>query len=261
MAYFSRRNEYVVEYSGHEEVSKSLRDRLVLIVQKFVDQNPVSYSNEDPWSVEPDDLIHKTQQEFPNENPFIIISNGKFHEVFTIIEIFLELVFKIYHTRKNEAIVEIMKAFHLSGSVYTINKDMQVILQVNEDLAEKIESVKSILAPYPEFNDRFYQAVGNLVGRRAKPEDIVKDIFVASEGYLKAITETSRFGDAVKELFKKNLINKEQKKVLEALHEFRSDADGAGHAGNSMTPTEETALWFLDTLVAQLRMIDKAMKK
>ena len=90
--------------------------------------------------------------------------------------------------------------------------------------------------------------------------DIVKDIFVASEGYLKAKTETSRFGDAIKDLFKKNLINKEQKKVLEALHEFRSDADGAGHAGNSVTPTEETALWFLDTLVAQLRMIDKKIK-
>ena len=95
------------------------------------------------------------------------------------------------------------------------------------------------------------------MGRRAKPEDVVKDIFVASEGYLKSITETSRFGDAIKDLDKQNIINKEQKKVLEALHQFRSDADGAGHAGNSETPTEETALWFLDTMVAQLRMISK----
>ena len=185
---------------------------------------------------------------------------GKFHEVFTVVEIFLELVSSIYYTRKNEAIVEIISAFHLSGSVYTIDEHMHIILQINSDLVEKVDSIKVILAPYPEFNDRFYQAVGNLVGRRAKPEDVVKDIFVASEGYLKAVTSTSRFGDAVKELFKKNLINKEQKKVLEALHEFRSDADGAGHAGNSVTPTEGTALWFLDTIVAQLRMIDKVIK-
>jgi CRISPR/Cas system CSM-associated protein Csm4 (group 5 of RAMP superfamily) len=127
-------------------------------------------------------------------------------------------------------------------------------------MAEKVDSIKEILAPYPEFSHRFFQAVGNLIGRKVKPEDVVKDIFVASEGYLKFITGASRFGDAVKELFKKELINKEQKRVLEALHEFRSDADGAGHAGNSITPTEEMALWFLDTLVAQLRMIDKKYK-
>ena len=46
-----------------------------------------------------------------------------------------------------------------------------------------------------------------------------------------------------------------------ALHEFRSDADGAGHAGNSITPTEETALWFLEIMVAQLRMINRKMSK
>lgn len=260
MAYFSRRNEYLVEYSGHEEVSKALRDRLLEIFKKYIEQN-VSLGSDDPWSVEPTDFIHKTQQEFPNKNPFILTTEGKFHEVFTIVEIFLDLTSDIYYTRKSEAVVEIVKAFHLSGSVYTIGTQKQIILQIEKDIAEKVDSVKSILAPYPEFSARFFQAVGNLVGRRSKPEDIVKDIFVASEGYLKAITCTSRFGDAVKDLFKKNLINKEQKKVLEALHEFRSDADGAGHAGNSMTPTEETALWFLDTLVAQLRMIDKVVKK
>lgn len=153
-----------------------------------------------------------------------------------------------------------MAAFNLSGSVYKISPKGEVVLQIDKDLAEKVASIKTILDPYSEFSDRFYQAVGNLVGRRVKPEDIVKDIFVSAEGYLKSITGTSRFGESVKDLFKKNLINKEQKKILEALHEFRSDADGAGHAGNSITPTEESCLWFLDTFVAQLRMIDKATK-
>lgn len=260
MAYFSRRNEYVVEYSGHEEASKGLRDRLFSVLNKYIERNQISYSDNDPWSVEPDDIIHKTQQEFPEKDPFSIIKNGEFHEVFTVVEIFLNLISDIHYTRKNEAIVEIAKSFYLSGSVYAIDESKQIILKIEKDVVEKIDSIKSILAPYPEFSDRFYQAVGNLVGRRAKPEDVVKDIFVASEGYLKAVTNTSRFGDAIKELFKKNLINKEQKKVLEALHEFRSDADGAGHAGNSVTPTEETTLWFLDTMVAQIRMINKVVK-
>ena len=261
MAYFSRRNEYTTEYSGHEEVSQALRDRLLLVISKYVDNNSMSYGDHAPYSVEPDDLIHETQKEFPNKNPFEIIKDGPFHEVFTVVEIFLDLTNEIYYTRKNESQIEISKAFQLSGSVYRSTQSNRIELKIDSDIAEKIDSVKEVLASYPEFLHRFFQAVGNLVGKKAKPEDVVKDIFVASEGYLKDITKTSRFGDAIKELFKKNLINKEQKKVLEALHEFRSDADGAGHAGNSITPTEETALWFLDTLVAQLRMIDKAIKQ
>lgn len=260
MTYFSRRNEYVTEYSGHEEVSPALRERILLLITKYVDRNPVSHGDHAPFSVEPDDFTHEIQKEFPNKNPFSIIKEGQFHEVFTVVEIFLDLTNEIYYTRKNEAKNEMFKAFQLSGSVYSTTQSNRIELNIDSDIIEKIDSVKEILASYPEFSHRFFQAVGNLVGRKAKPEDIVKDIFVASEGYLKAKTETSRFGDAIKELFKKNLINKEQKKVLEALHEFRSDADGAGHAGNSVTPTEETALWFLDTLVAQLRMIDKKIK-
>ena len=153
-----------------------------------------------------------------------------------------------------------LQAFQLSGSVYTI-KSNKIILKVDKDVVMKIDSVKEILESYPEFSHRFFQAVDNLVGRKAKPEDIVKDIYVVAEGYLKAKTKKSRFGEAIKDLSKKKIINKEQRKVLESLQEFRSDSNGAGHAGNSETPTEETALWFLDTLVAQIRMIDKKIKK
>lgn len=256
MTYFSRRNEYAVEYSGHEDVSKPLRERLLTVVKKFVDTN-VSLGNDDPWSIEPEDLVYKTSQEFPNRDPFNIIETGKFHEVFTVIEIFLELSKKIYYTRPPEVLSETYNAFKLSGSVYEINQEGQVILVIDKNSAEKIDSIKSVLAPYPEFSARFFQAVGNLVGRKAKPEDVVKDVFVAAEGYFKAISDSSRFGDAIKEFEKQNKINKEQKKILEALNQFASDASGARHAGNSATPTEKDTLWFLDTLVAQIRMIDR----
>lgn len=260
MTYFSRRNEYVVEYSGHEEASKTLRTRILTVFRKFVDQNVAIGSGED-WSVEPSDFLYKTQQEFPGRDPFSIVEKGEFHEVFTVVEIFLDLISNIYYTRKSEAVVEIVKAFHLSGSVYSINEMKHVALNINSDTAEKIDSLKAVLVPYSEFHDRFFQAVGNLMDRRAKPEDVVKDIFVAVEGYLKAITGGSRFGDSIKELCKKNLINKEQVKVLDALNTFASDSSGTRHAGNGAVPTEETALWFLDTIVAQIRMVDKVVKK
>ena len=253
MAYFSRRNEYIVEYSGHEEASDSLRQRFIAIMDKYVAD--VSNST---YHVSSYTLLYAVQREFPHTRYIkSLVTDGLFHEFFTVLEIFLSLSRNINLMTKEAIFREVSYALELSGSVYKIANEGSVELKINKDVVEKIDSIKRVLAPYPEFSSRFFQAVGNLVGRRAKPEDVVKDIFVASEGYLKSITETSRFGDAIKDLDKQNIINKEQKKVLEALHQFRSDADGAGHAGNSETPTEETALWFLDTMVAQLRMISK----
>jgi hypothetical protein len=216
MAYFSRRNEYVVEYSGNENVSQALRARLRAVLSQYIDRN-VALSNDDPWFIEPEELNYKTHQEFPNENPFNIIETAEFHKVFTIVEIFLDLSKDLYYTRKPQILADVYKAFKLSGSVYEINKEGEVVLAIDKDSAEKIDSLKSILSPYSEFSDRFFQAVGNLVGRKAKPEDVVKDIFVSSEGYLKAISGGSRFGDSIKELEKQGKINNEQKRFLKLL--------------------------------------------
>ncbi|PJA45442.1 hypothetical protein CO174_03195 [Candidatus Uhrbacteria bacterium CG_4_9_14_3_um_filter_50_9] len=234
---------------------------MIALLNKYVGQNSSYYSHTKPWHIKPSVFTYEIQKEFPGRDPLQIIADGLFHEVFTVVEIFLVLSRGIYSTRSESAFIDVYQAFQLSGSVYKINSSFEIELQIEEESAKQIESIKPILAPYPEFSERFFQAVGNLVGRRAKPEDVVKDVFVASEGYLKTVTATSRFGDAVKKLSKEGLINKEQKKVLEALHEFRSDADGAGHAGNSSTPNEESTLWFLDTMIAQLRMVNKAVSR
>jgi hypothetical protein len=117
MTYFSRRNEYITEYSGHEEISSFFRERLFVVVKKFVNINPVSYSADDPWSVEHEDFIFETNKEFPNKDPFSIIRSGLFHEVFTVVEIFLDLAKNIYYTRRNDSLLEVFQAFQLSGSV------------------------------------------------------------------------------------------------------------------------------------------------
>lgn len=261
MKYFSERNGYVNEYSGHEEVSENLRSRLDDIIKKYVGSNAsLTFGNDDPWDVDISDFKYQVRQKFPNKDPFNIIKEGRHHEVFTVVEIFLCLTREIYFTRKKEAPEEIRKAFLLSGSVYQVSEEYQIELKIDKDAAEKINSMQIILAPYQDYKQRFLEAVGNLVARKSKPENVVKDVFVAAEGYLKEVTNTSSFGDAVKFLSKKDLINREQKKVMEAIHGFSSDTDGTRHAGNSPTPTEENALWFLETIIAQLRMIDKKQK-
>jgi len=257
MSYFSRRNKHIVEFSGYEEASSSLRKRIEAIIRGYVGYNN-SYSI-DKWYVEKSDFIYEIRKEFPDGDPFEILVNGEFHKVFTILEIFLDLTGTLHYTSANQIARDVSQAFDLSGSVYSIKKN-QVVLRIEERSAKKVEEVKEVLISNKNAYERFFEAVGNFYGRRTKPEDVVKNIYIAAEDYLKQITSSSKFGDAVKELFKRNIINKEQKGVLEKLNEFGSDAKGVRHAGSSPVPTEHQTKWFIETLSDQLVFINTELK-
>lgn len=260
MTYFSRRNQHVVEFSGYEEVSSALRKRLLLILNKYVGQNPISYGNDSPWYVERNNFFHEVRKEFPEQDPFILIEKGEFHQVFTVIEIFLDMTEDIYYTRKSEAPFEVLQAFNLSGSVYIVSKQ-RIELVVNEDLAKKIEDVKVVLSTTPSAYEKFFDAIGSFVGRKAKPEDVVKDVFVAFEDYLRIQTKTKDYGGAIVRLNKENIISSTQKALMEKIYAYRSDTYGVGHAGNSEKPKEVDALWFIETVTPQLLFIDRKLKQ
>jgi len=260
MSYFSRRNKHVVEFSGYEEVSFALRKRLLSILQQYVGNNPTSYNGDDPWYVEVDNFFYETRKEFPGKDPFDLVNHGVFHELFTVIEIFLDMAKNIYYSRRNEALTEILQAFDLSGSVYTVS-NRRVELRVSEDFAKKIEETKPVLSSSPSAYEKFFDAVGNLIGRKAKCEDVVKDIFIAFEDYLKNQTRTKDYGAAVTNLEKNNIILPTQKALLEKIYAYRSDTYGVGHAGNSRKPHEIDALWFLETVVAQISFINRKLKQ
>jgi len=261
MTYFSRRNNHVIEYSGYEEVSNAFRVRLSTILSKYVGRNGQSYGYDGPWYVDIRTFSHAVGQEFPGEGYFTIIQQGEFHKIFTIIEMFLDMVTKIYHTRKREAPLEILQAFEYSGSVYSINSQHRVELVVPEDLAQKIQNVKQVLDDNPSAYEKFFNAVGNLFGRKAKADDIIKDVFVAFEDYLKEKTEKNDYGNAVAYLEKQSLISATQKALLEKIYAYRSDTYGVGHAGNSAKPMEIDALWFVETVTPQLLFIDRKLKQ
>jgi len=237
-----------------------LRTRLLAILRRYVNQNPISYSNDDPWYVEVSNFYHEVKKEFPGEDPFDLINNGEFHEVFTIIEIFLDMARKIYYTQRETAPAEIIQAFDLSGSVYTIC-DRRIELRVSEDFAKKTESVKLALADNPSAYDKFFEAVGDLVGRKARAEDVVKNIFIAFEDYLKEQTKTKDYQSALDHLKNNGFISSTQKALLEKVYAYRSDTYGVGHAGNGEKPNEIDALWFVETVTAQILFIDKKLKQ
>lgn len=260
MTYFSRRNNHVVEFSGHEEASSQLRKRLAAVLNKYIDQNGISYGVEDPWYVEREDFRHEVQKEFPGEQPFILIEEGEFHKVFTVVEIFLDMSEGIYYTRRNSAPDEIAQAFELSGSVYQV-KENRITLGVTKELAEKLESSKEVLKDNPTAYEKFFDAVGGLLGRRAKPEDVVKDVFIAFEDYLRAKTGARDYGTAIDQLLKLNTVSPTQKALLDKIYAYRSDTYGVGHAGNGKQPGEADALWFIDTVIAQLCFLDRKIKQ
>ncbi|MCX6717772.1 MAG: hypothetical protein NTU76_03820 [Candidatus Taylorbacteria bacterium] len=258
MTYFSRRNKHIVEYSGYEQVSEALRTRLLTVLNEYVGRNP--HNTGDPWDVETDSYIYEVQKEFPGENPLFIIQHEEYHKVFTVIEIFLDMALGIYYTRRDPAQSEIEQSFELSGSVYTIH-NRRVELKISEDLAEKIEGVQTILSGNSSAHEKFFEAVGNLMGRKAKSEDIVKDIFVAFEDYLKNKTGAKEYSAAVSQLEKNGIISPTQKALLEKIYAYRSDSSGVVHAGNGQKPAEIDALWFIETVSAQLNMIDNKLKQ
>jgi len=48
---------------------------------------------------------------------------------------------------------------------------------------------------------------------------------------------------------------------LDKIYAYRSDTDGVVHSGNGEKPDEIDALWFLETVVAQLLFIDRKLKQ
>ena len=92
MTYFNRRNNYQIEYSGHEDVSKNLRSRIYSIINKFTTTAVSSYGSSRPWSMQYKNLIYVVQKEFPSEHPLDIVENGDFVKFFTVVVVVATLV-------------------------------------------------------------------------------------------------------------------------------------------------------------------------
>jgi hypothetical protein len=263
MNYFNRRNNYQVEYSGYEEASENLRKRLYAIAHEYVNFGPSasSYGISRPYKIKSSQLSYSIQKEFPSESIFNILETGKFYKVFTVTEILWDLLKNIDTNRALKAYYEIAQAFILSGSVYGMDpKTGRIILIPDEDLAKKLRQTQDVLAPYEHAHKIFFEAVGNLFGRRSKPKDVVRDVYVAAEEYLKHLTGESQYSAAVKNLNKKGVLGDEQKVVLEKLYAFRSNTKGTTHAGDKDEAGEAQAVWFIDTMSAQLRFVNGEVK-
>ncbi len=263
MAYFRERNNLRKEYSGFGEVSQPLRSRLAAICERYISRGHIGIGNEG-WWVTGSVLDHAIKLNLNKPNILTILTTGTYDEVFDAIEIFLEIAFQEveYSQRKTEILSDVIQAFEISGSVYFVNAALQQIeLRITEELAKDIDKAGEVLASVENAKEEFLSSIGGLMSRQESPENIVKGIFISFEDYLRVKTEAKEFGGAVAKLQAENIISPTQKALLEKIYAYRSDTYGVGHAGNNKKPDEIDTLWFLETVIAQILLIDRKVNQ
>lgn len=259
MSYFRRRNNLVTEYSGYQEVTLNLKNRLYQIINRYISRSSI-YVGGHSW-VMGSSFDHELYIEMCKNNLSDIISIGSYEEIFTTIEIFLALAKdQAWERYRSTILPDIARAFNLSGSVYFIDENGQINLKIDEELAKKLEETKEILVDNESAYSKFFNSAGNLMGRKDSPENMIKDLFVAFEDYLKGKTGKKDFRQALGYLQTENLITATQKALIEKLYAYRSDTYGPTHAGTGKKPDEIDALWYLETATSQLKLLDRRIK-
>ncbi len=252
MAFFRERNNIQREYSGYQDISSALRERLAAIVGRravlFVsDHNYRTY-------VQLGDLNHKTTVRLNKKCTEALLA-ANYDEAFEAYEIFLAEAKRL--SAFSDIIYESQVSFQSAGSVYTVDASGQIILKIPEETARNIQEAESTLETHSSDGlDFFRRAVRDLLSREREANDIIKDFAVAMEKYIEALTGKSSFKEALKHLEEQGVLAPTQREVLNKLYAYRGDADGVAHSGNTKEPGDADAIWFLETFVAQIRLIE-----
>lgn len=259
MNLFRERNKIQKEYSGYQQASEGLRGRLATIVDNRSGYH-MGLGNEN-YYLSRDLLDHETKVRL-NKNCLTAIRTGTYDEVFDAIEMFLTLVHsELYSEPFLETLKDIITAFQTAGSVYEMSESGQVLLKISEETATNIESAEEqIGARSTEALDFFRRAFRDLLTCARKPNDIVKDFAVAIEDYVMALVKNKDYKKAITLLREQGIIVATQQGVLDKLYAYRGDAHGVAHTGNTEEPDEADAVWFLETLVAQVKLIEAKIK-
>lgn len=257
MSYFRERNRIQREHSGYEEASEPLRQRLVAIV-KDRSGNYIGVGNE-KFYLHRGELDHQVQIRL-NKSCLNAILIGTYDEVFEAVEIFLRLVVNKFYL-PIEVIDDVIVSFQSAGSVYTVDLEGRVILAIPEETAKNIGSAEEGLGSKSvEALDFFRRALHDLLTRERSANDIVKDFAISMEDYIKAVARKNDYGEALKTLRAQGTIAATQQGVLDKLYAYRGDAHGVAHSGNTEEPVTADAVWYLETFVAQVKMIEAKLK-
>jgi hypothetical protein len=242
------------EFSGTDEASLELWNRLWEVAERYLASGHIGIGQEGYW-VRGDELDHALTMEFGRKVQLRdVLLQGLPHEVLTAVEVYM-IVAGGAPYRFDEIKAGFHAAFALSGSVYYLDRDGRVALRMQPDAAARVKEASEVLTPSTKAKGVFDGGVSGLLSRRAKPEDVVRDVYVAFEEYLKQTTGKNDFAEAVAALRQVGTLTSTQAALMGKLEGFRSETFGSSHAGKARTPTEADALWFVETVSAQVTFI------
>jgi hypothetical protein len=189
-----------------------------------------------------------------------ILANGEWSEVLDLAEIFLTVARDIAFRRHRAILSQVARAFSVSGSIYGVTREGSISLRLEDETAQRIQQAIDALKTVDKAKEVFRKATAGLINRRMEPQDVVRDTYVAFEEFLKEKTGQKDLPDSVKAIRAKGILTATQVQIVERLYGFRSEVFGATHAGEARTPTESDALWYLDTVSAQIVFLGGVLK-
>ncbi|HUD05102.1 MAG TPA: hypothetical protein VMR59_03885 [Patescibacteria group bacterium] len=265
MQTFSKRNNLKKEYSGYGEASKNLRNRLLLLYGHPYSGNEFQFGlGNDNWIHEvafSKDLQMHYGRKIPIED-FRDETKTTYDEVFDFIELYYKRALQdLNYQKKNELLRDICLAFINSGSVYEFNQDAQVNLSIDETVAEQITKTDSVLEPFNNAQAVYRDCIDGLITRSKAPKDVVGDIYIVLEEYSKQITQQDTFEKAIEYFRTKLAFHPTQIQLIEKLKAYRGDVWGVAHAGKGLMPDEPEALWYTESVIAQINYIDNKIKQ
>lgn len=265
MKTFSKRNRLRSEYSGYGVATLNLRNRILQLYGA-----PYS-ANEYHFGLGNDNWIHQVafgkdlQMHFGRIVPIEDFRNEtvtSYNDIFDFIELYFERAKTDLDSIKRRKLHnDIVSAFVNSGSVYEFNSEGYVTLKVDEPSAEAITRVDEILSPFEQAQELYRNTVDGLITRSKHPKDIVGDMYIIWEDFLNRITGKDSYENAIKHLKGTLKLHPTQIHLFEKLRAYRGDVWGAAHAGNGQTPDEGDALWYLESLNAQINYLNSKISQ
>jgi len=264
MQTFSKRNDLKNEYSGYCDASQNLRNRLLLLYGLPYSGNEYQFGlGNDNWihEVEFSRDLHMHFGRQMHIDSFRDVSKTSFEDVFDFIELyFARAKADLESSKRMRLFRDIVLAFQSSGSVYEFSRDGEVILKIDDITADNITSTDKILSPLQDANSVYRDCVNGLLTRSKLPKDVVGDMYIVFEEYLKKSTNSRSADTAIKFLKTQLMLHSTQTQILEKLKAYRGDVWGVAHAGNSPQPKEEDALWYLESIITMIKYIDIKIK-
>lgn len=255
---FARRQKIRTEHSGIGEATPRLRHRVLSLINDFSgDETRFGVMNTD-W-IHLRALSRDITQLFGRNidlAAFADSSQFDYADFFTLVELATRRARKDLSGRKQAFLTDLTQAFELSGSAYLINLDGLVELRVDEETATAISQTVGVLEPLPEAQVMFKQLAGGIIQRVSPPRDVVRDMSLVIEKYLKSVTGKDNLDEALRDIQQASSLHPIQLEILKKLRAYRGDARDVTHDSNSPAPDEADALWYVESAMSIIKRIE-----